>query len=107
MPASAKKHFQSTTVRMPRHIFEQAKTVVDRAKISSFNEFVIQAVEEKVRRLTEAEIDSAFAQMSSDPEYQRDSNALAGEFARSDWEALESTTIHERPKKRTTKARPR
>jgi hypothetical protein len=112
MPAAAKKQYQNTTVRMPRHVYQQAKTVVSRSQGSSFNEFVIQAIEEKVRRLTEAEIDSAFAQMANDPQYQRNSIALANEFEKSDWEAFESIAAqeqpaHVQPKTRTSKTRPR
>ena len=106
MPASVKKQYQNTTVRMPKHVFDRAKTAVSQSQISSFNEFVVQAVEEKVRRLTEAEIDSAFAQMADDPQYQRDSIALAREFEKSDWGAFKSTT-DEPPKIRAAKTRAR
>jgi hypothetical protein len=107
MPATAKKLYQNTTVRMPRYIFEQAKTAVGRSQASSFNEFVVQAIEEKVRRMSESEIDSAFAQMADDPQYQQESNKLAREFERSDWEAFQSTTVHERAKARPAKTRSR
>jgi hypothetical protein len=107
MPVAAKKQYQNTTVRVPRHVYEQAKTVIRRFQGSSFNEFVVQAIEEKVRRLTEAEIDAAFAQMAHDPDYQRESVALASQFEKSDWEAFASTAIHEHTKTRTSKARSR
>jgi len=106
MPATANK-YQSTTVRMPKQVYEQAKKVAGQSEISSFNEFVIQAIEEKVRRMTEAEIDAAFAQMASDPEYQRDSIAMAGEFEVSDWEAFKSSDNNSRAKHRSTKTRSR
>jgi hypothetical protein len=111
MSLAARKEYQNTTVRLPRQVYERAKTVVIRSQASSFNEFVVQAIEEKVRRLTEAEIDAAFAQMAHDEDYQRNSIALAGEFARSDWEAFQSTPHmkprHEQPKTRTSKTRSR
>lgn len=88
MPVADKK-YQNTTVRLPRQVYERAKTATRRSQASSFNEFVVQAIEEKVSRLSEAEIDAAFAQMADDPDYQRDSVALAREFEKSDWEALE------------------
>src|SRR6266478_2180531 len=90
MSLAARKQYQNTTVRLPRQVYERAKTVVVRSEASSFNEFVVQAIEEKLRRLTEAEIDAAFAQMAHDPDYQRASVALAREFEKSDWEAFES-----------------
>jgi hypothetical protein len=90
MHTAAKKQYQNTTVRVPRHVYEQARSVIARSQASSFNEFVVRAIEEKVLRLTEAEIDAAFAEMASDADYQRDALAMAKEFERSDWEALES-----------------
>src|SRR5271166_7086482 len=86
MPETGAKRYQNTTVRLPRHVYEQAKTVAVQSQASSFNEFVVQAIEEKVRRLTEAEIDAAFAHMANDADYQRDSIALASQFENSDWE---------------------
>src|SRR6266849_9723590 len=106
MPVAGKKQYQSTTVRLPKKVYEKAKAVVSRTEgASSFNEFVVQAIEEKVRRLTEAEIDAAFAQMAHDSDYQRGSIALANEFERSDWEAFKfgatpELPSHERPKNR-------
>jgi L-lactate utilization protein LutC len=91
MPVAAKKRYQNTTVRVPRYIYEQAKTVISRSQSSSFNEFVVEAIQEKVCRLTEAEIDAAFAQMAQDPDYQSASIAMAEEFKKGDWEAFQST----------------
>jgi hypothetical protein len=111
MPLAARKQYQNTTVRLPQHVYERAKTALVRSEASSFNEFVVQAIEEKVRSLTEAEIDAAFAQMANDADYQREAIAIAGEFAKSDWEAFESGATdrqsHEQPKTRTSKTRTR
>jgi hypothetical protein len=107
MSLAARKEYQNTTVRLPRHVYDRAKTIVVRSQASSFNEFVVQAIEEKVRRLTEAEIDAAFAQMSTDEDYQRNSIAIASEFEKSDWEALQAGVAHEQPKTRTSKTRTR
>jgi hypothetical protein len=111
MSLAARKEYQSTTVRLPRQVYERAKTVVVRSRASSFNDFVVQAIEEKVRRLTEAEIDAAFAHMANDTDYQRASNALAREFETSDWEAFKVSATaeetHDRPKTRTAKTRSR
>jgi hypothetical protein len=111
MSLAARREYQNTTVRLPRHVYERAKAVVIRSQASSFNEFVVQAIEEKVRRLTEAEIDAAFAQMANDADYQHTSIALAREFAKSDWEALKvranPETAHDQSKIRTAKTRSR
>jgi hypothetical protein len=86
-------------------MYEQAKQVAHRAQVPSFNEFVIQAVEEKVRRLTEAEIDAAFGGMAIDPDYQRESVATAREFETSDWEALKASDGNERDDNRSPQTR--
>ena len=107
MPITANKRKQNTTVRIPSQTYERAKKAAHRAQISSFNEFVIQAVEEKVRRLTEAEIDAAFAGMADDADYQRESVAIAQEFQTSDWEAMKSSAGNERTPTRSSKTRAR
>ena len=88
MRVAANKKYQNTTVRVPKHVFDRAKAVIARSQGSSFNEFVVQAIKEKVRRLTEYEIDAAFAQMAQDADYQRASIVMAREFEKSDWEAF-------------------
>ena len=105
MSLATRKEYQNTTVRLPRPVYERAKTVMVKSQASSFNDFVVQAIEEKVRRLTEAEIDEAFAQMANDADYQRESVLLAREFAKSDWEALEAPTPHEQSPHEQSKTR--
>jgi len=46
MSLAARKQYQNTTVRLPRQVYERAKTVVIRSQASSFNEFVVQAIED-------------------------------------------------------------
>ena len=112
MALAARKEYQSTTVRLPRQVYERAKTVVVQSRVSSFNDFVVQAIEEKIRRLTDAEIDAAFAQMANDTDYWRASSVMAREFEKSDWEAFKAgatpaESAHEQSKIRTSKTRSR
>jgi hypothetical protein len=110
MPVARKKEYQNTTVRLPKRVYQLAKTAVQGGEgASSFNDFVVQAIEKKLRELGEAEIDAAFAHMAGDSQYQRDAVALTKEFETSDWEASRATkTSHERaPKTRTSKTRSR
>ena len=44
--AVSDRGYQNTTVRLPRHVYERAKTVVLRSQASSFNEFVVQTSED-------------------------------------------------------------
>lgn len=111
MALARRKEYQNTTVRLPKRVYELARTAVEKSEaVSSFNDFVVQAIEQKLQQLTEAEIDAAFGQMAGDPDYQRDSVALAKAFEKSDWEASRATdTAHEhlRGKVRSSKTRSR
>jgi hypothetical protein len=110
MAVARRKEYQNTTVRLPRRVYERAKTAVEQSEAaSSFNDFVVQAIEQKLHQLNESEIDAAFAYMAHDPDYQRDSVALAKEFEKSDWEATGVTdaTNAPAPKARASKTRPR
>jgi len=102
---TAKREFHNTTVRLPRHVYERAKASLEQTAISSsFNEFVVQAIEEKVQRLSEAELDAAFAEMARDPDYQNSSVAMSREFERSDWEALQPASPSREPRQPKTRA---
>jgi len=90
--AADPKKYQSTTIRMPRYLYEKARRIVEtRADVGSLNELVVKAVKEKIESLTEEEIDAAFAGMANDPDYQRDAITMAQEFAQSDWSAFQAT----------------
>ena len=110
MAVARRKEYQNTTVRLPRQVYELAKTAVEKSEAaSSFNDFVVKAIQQKLQQLTEAEIDAAFAHMADDPDYQHDAVALTKEFEKSDWEASRVTeTAHESaPKARASKTRSR
>ena len=111
MPLARRKEYQNTTVRLPKAVYQRAKTAVEKSEAaSSFNEFVVNAIEEKLHGLSEAEIDSAFAGMANDIDYQREAVALTQQFEPSDWEALQfSGVAHESTpiKKRASKSRSR
>jgi hypothetical protein len=104
----ATREFQTTTVRLPKRIYEQARAAVKESKVaSSINDFLVEAVEERLRQLREKEIDDAFAGMAQDPDYQRDAVALARSFERSDWEARQilEPEIHEHTRRKAHSAK--
>ncbi len=110
MAAARRKDYHNTTVRLPRQVYELAKTAVKKSEAaSSFNDFVVQAIEQKLQQLTEAEIDAAFTRMADDFDYQRDAGALAKEFEKSDWEVSLTTDVANAlaPKIRASKTRSR
>ena len=98
--------FQTTTVRLPKDLYEQARTAVKEAgAASSINDFLIEAVQEKLQQLREQEIDNAFAEMGHDKEYRNEAVALTRSFEKSDWEAYRaanaSASANERPRKKS------
>jgi hypothetical protein len=104
------REFQTTTVRLPKRVYEQARAAVKESKVaSSINDFLVEAVEERLRQLREKEIDDAFAAMAQDPDYQRDAVAMARSFETSDWEAHQilepSTEIHEHARRKAHSAK--
>ena len=105
--------FQTTTVRLPKGLYEQAKAVVKRgsAEASSINDFLVEAVQDKLRQLREKEIDAAFAGMAHDLEYRQSAIELAQSFEKSDWEAYQVSEAAQnaptKPKARPAKAKAR
>jgi hypothetical protein len=105
--SARKKDYQTTTVRMPKKTYEEAKTIVEtRQDVSSINEFIVEAVKDKLREIAEGEIDAAFAQMANDPDYQREAIATANEFAMSDWKAFQVGQTH-KDERTNAKAEPK
>ena len=102
--------FQTTTVRLPKVLYEQArKAVKDAGVAASLNEFLVEAVAEKLRRFRNLQIDAAFAGMAEDESYRHEAIALAGAFEQSDWEAYQSPAFavdtHERPRSKKKSAK--
>jgi hypothetical protein len=102
---------QTTTIRLPKFLYEQARKAVNEAGIAaSLNEFLVEAVAEKLHQFRNRQIDAAFAGMAGDESYRQEAKALAGAFERSDWEAYQShglgidTHDPSRSKKKSAKA---
>lgn len=89
----ARLETRTTTVRLPRPVYDQAKCVVDREKGTagsriSLNDLIVAAIKAYLRMYKRRQIDAAFACMAEDAEYQKEARLLAEEFEYSDWEAL-------------------
>jgi len=92
--ALARLEMRTTTVRLPRPVYDQAKCVVDREKkggagpVVSLNDLIVAAIKAYLKMYKRRQIDTAFAGMAEDADYQKEASLLAEEFAYSDWEAL-------------------
>jgi hypothetical protein len=92
-PAIAHRELRTTTVRLPRPLYDQAKNFVDSERngtsvFLSLNDFFVTAIEAYVKMYRRRQIDAAFAAMAEDADYQKEASLLAQEFDASDWEAL-------------------
>jgi hypothetical protein len=84
---------RTTTVRLPVHVYDQAKGVVEREKRAtgsalSLNDLIVTAIKAYLKMYQRRQIDAAYAAMANDADYQKEATLLTGEFEHSDWEAL-------------------
>ena len=78
-----------TTLALPADVLDAVDRMVSQGEARSRNEFVAHALRHELERLTNAEIDRAFAAMADDEEYQAEARQIAEEFAIADWEAFQ------------------
>lgn len=93
MPATASKmHLQTTTVRLPRRLYEKAREVVEKGwtEASSFNELLVESLDNRLKELRRAQIDAEFDQMKNDVQYDHEASIIARQFATNDRDTLRS-----------------
>jgi len=93
MPATASKSpLQTTTVRLPRGLYERAREVVKKGwtEASSLNELLVESLDNRLKELRRAQIDAEFEEMSRDAQHRRESDVLARQFASNDRDTLHS-----------------
>ncbi|HEY5175049.1 MAG TPA: hypothetical protein VII95_05735 [Terriglobales bacterium] len=92
MALAQKKETRTTTVRLPRPVYDQVRSVVEKEKgisgSASLNDFFVAAIKAYLRMYRRHQIDAAFAGMAEDTAYQKEAKLIAEEFEHSDWEAL-------------------
>lgn len=93
MTLAARYETRTTTVRLPRPVYDQAKLVVDKEKRGtgttlSLNDLIVSAIKAYLKMYQRKEIDAAFSKMAEDADYQKEATLLVEEFQHSDWEAL-------------------
>ena len=82
-----------TTIRLPRPVYEKAKSLLDERviDIGTFNELVTAALLAFIKMVRRKQIDQAFAAMAEDTDYQKEAQRIAADFEDTDWEALKLT----------------
>jgi len=92
MALGKKKETRTTTVRLPRPVYDQVRGVVEKEKrksgTASLNDFFVAAIKAYLQMYRRHQIDAAFAGMAKDADYQYEAKSIAEEFEHSDWEAL-------------------
>src|ERR1700680_4835716 len=90
--ATALPETRTTTVRLPRRVYEEAKRVVNKESEGgtrvSLNDLIVAAITAYLKVYKRRQIDAAFAGMAEDADYQKEAKLLAEEFEYSDWEAI-------------------
>jgi hypothetical protein len=81
-----------TTVSLPKPVFEEVRLAVEKnlSPADTINGFFVAAIVAYLKLLKRKQIDSEFAAMSKDADYQTEARLISEEFSQSDWEALES-----------------
>jgi len=93
MPATAHKSaMQSTTVRLPRRLYEEARCVIEKGDTDagSLNELLVHSLSEKLRRMKRRIIDQQFAGMKHDAHNRQESDTLAKQFETNDRDTFRS-----------------
>jgi Arc/MetJ-type ribon-helix-helix transcriptional regulator len=92
MPASAKPDLQTTTVRLPRQLYEEARgmVVTGAANASSLNQLLVDSLDQKLKQLRRSRIDAEFAGMRTDAQFHRESKLIAEQFSANDRVTLRS-----------------
>jgi metal-responsive CopG/Arc/MetJ family transcriptional regulator len=82
------KQIMRTTIALPEELLLAVDRAVQEGKAGSRNELIAIALRHELASLKRAEIDTAFAEMTQDRDYQEESRRIVTEFADSDWEAF-------------------
>lgn len=80
-----------TTITIPDSLANQVDQLVTTGETKSRNQFIIEALEDKVRQIRDIQLDAEFAEMATDTEYQQEALEIEQKFAIADYEALKIT----------------
>ncbi|WP_319421397.1 CopG family ribbon-helix-helix protein [Pleurocapsa sp. FMAR1] len=75
-----------TTITIPDDLAQQIDKIINQLDIPSRNQFIIEALEAKLKELEDRKIDDEFALMAEDLEYRQEALDLEQEFIRADFE---------------------
>lgn len=77
-----------TTVTIPLALLEAVDRAVEEGLARSRNDFLAMALHNQLAQCRRTAIDTAFAGMATDAEYQQEAREVLRDFEAADWEAL-------------------
>jgi len=91
MPVPVSTRRVRATVRLPRPLYDEARSFVQKevSPAENINDFFVAAICAYVKLLRRKQVDADFARMAEDAVYQREARLIEEEFSASDWEAFE------------------
>ena len=78
-----------TTVAIAENLLRAVDAAVEQGSAKSRNEFVALALRNQLAAWRRRAIDAAFAEMATDPIYQREALEIADELGAADWESFQ------------------
>ena len=77
-----------TTITLPDSLVTQVDNLIPIGDIKSRNQFIVEALEEKVKQIRNQQIDAEFKLMEKDTDYIEETLAIEAEFASADAETF-------------------
>ena len=77
-----------TTISLPDNLVREIDLSIEAGNIKSRNQFIVEALQDKLKQLKDADIDAQFALMADDSDYIEETLKIESEFANADAEAL-------------------
>ena len=75
-----------TTITIPDDLAKQVDSLIAEGNIKSRNQFIVEALTDKVKQIRDIQLDAEFAQMAIDKEYQQEAMEIEREFEFADAE---------------------
>ena len=75
-----------TTITIPDDLAKQVDSLIAEGNLKSRNQFIVEALADKVKQIRDIQLDTEFAQMATDKEYQQEAMEIEREFEFADAE---------------------
>ena len=75
-----------TTITIPDDLAKQVDSLIAERNLKSRNQFIVEALADKVKQTRDIQLDAEFAQMATDKEYQQEAMEIEREFEFADAE---------------------